>query len=166
MEYAPGGELKQYIREKGSISEIECQSIMNQICSAVHYCHQKGVIHRDLKLENVLISNLEFMKIKVVDFGISGYCKDNSSEKTDAGTLKYMPPELHSGEYINASQAMDVWAIGIMLYAMLFGHVPFTGQTQAEVKDAVCNNKLKFPKDKELSKECEEILTGMLEKDR
>jgi serine/threonine protein kinase len=67
---------------------------MRQICSAISFCHQKGVIHRDLKPENVLFDNLQNMTIKVVDFGIAGICKGNEKERTDAGTIRYMPPEV------------------------------------------------------------------------
>ena len=69
---------------------------MEQILNAVYYWHQKGIIHRDLKLENVLISNLEKLEIKVVDFGIAGHCNYNKGEITDAGTVRYMPPEVLS----------------------------------------------------------------------
>ena len=79
MEYAAGGELKDYVRQKGGCSEPQAQSIMRQITYAIYYCHSKGVIHRDLKPQNVLFSNQNYddpqqKVIKVVDFGIAGYC--------------------------------------------------------------------------------------------
>lgn len=80
----------------------------------MYYCHAKGIIHWDLKLQNILFSNSltddpNKWEIKVVDFGISGYCKNNSAERTDAGTMKCMPPEWHSREQMNADPAADIW---------------------------------------------------------
>ena len=68
-------------------------------------------------------------RIKVVDFGISGMCKGNIHEKNDAGTLRYMPPEVLIGNSTTANPAMDVWAIGVMLYCMVFDKFPFDGET-------------------------------------
>ena len=71
---------------------------MKQIVAGLSSCHQKGVIHRDLKLENILFTNNEHKYIKIVDFGIAGFCLKHMQEKTDAGTFKYMAPEVLSGE--------------------------------------------------------------------
>lgn len=87
------------------------------------------MIHRDLKLENVLFESKARSKIKVVDFGISGMCKGNTAERNNAGTLMYMPPEVLLNMNSNASPAMDVWAIGIMLYSMRYYQFPFNGET-------------------------------------
>lgn len=67
---------------------------MLQIFRAVNYCHRKGVIHRDLKLENILFWDQERTRIKVVDFGIAGVCRAQEKDKSDAGTIKYMSPEV------------------------------------------------------------------------
>ena len=75
MELASGGELTDYVQKRGRLSEIEARKILIQICSAIAYCHSSGVVHRDLKLENVLFyDDPEEMLIKVIDFGISGVC--------------------------------------------------------------------------------------------
>lgn len=95
---------------------------------AIDDCHQKGVIHRDLKLENVLFETKAHTKIKVVDFGISGRCKGNTSERNDAGTLRYMSPEVLQDNFSNANPAMDVWSIGIMIYCMVYDKFPFNGE--------------------------------------
>jgi len=92
-------------------------------------CHSQGVIHRDLKLENVLFESKARTKIKVVDFGISGMCKGSQAEKNDAGTLRYMPPEMLHDDMSTANPALDVWAIGVMLYCMVFDKFPFNGET-------------------------------------
>ena len=91
MEYASGGELTEYIKQHDGVNETYAQAIIKQISAAVYYCHQKGIIHRDLKPQNVMFMNSDYddpmmRQIKVVDFGISGYCKNNQAETTDAGT--------------------------------------------------------------------------------
>lgn len=138
-----------------------------QILEAVYYCHQKNVIHRDLKLENVLFSNKEKLEIKVVDFGIAGYCHNNQGETTDMGTVKYMPPEVLSKKDTQASRAMDIWAWGIILYAMLFNKMPFTGQ-KPEVIRNICKKPVVFPKGENVpfvSQTVKDLILEMLAKD-
>lgn len=98
--------------------------------NAVYYCHQKGIVHRDLKLENVLMSNREKLEIKVVDFGIAGYIRNNIGETTDFGTVRYMAPEVLSKQDLKASRAIDLWACGVILYAMLFNKFPYSGKNK------------------------------------
>lgn len=76
MELATGGELTDYVRKKGRLDEIEARKIIVQIINAIAYCHSSGVIHRDLKLENIMFldDDPEELTIKVIDFGISGVC--------------------------------------------------------------------------------------------
>jgi serine/threonine protein kinase len=82
-----------------------------------------------MKLENVLFESKARTRIKVVDFGISGMCKGNISERNDAGTLIYTPPEVLTDNYSNANPAMDIWAIGMMLFGMFYNEFPFNGDT-------------------------------------
>ena len=74
MECASGGELYKWVEEKGRVGEFDCRKIIAQIINAMHYCHIRGIVHRDLKLENVLFKAEGDMQIKVVDFGIAGVC--------------------------------------------------------------------------------------------
>jgi len=77
MECAPDGELLAFVEERGRLDEVSARNIFKQIASAISYCHSKGIVHRDLKMENVLFKNKETLHIKIVDFGIAGVCKSN-----------------------------------------------------------------------------------------
>ena len=134
MELASGGELTDYVQKKGRLDEIEARKILIQIISAIAYCHSSGVVHRDLKLENVLfLDDPEDLQVKVIDFGISGVCTTFQTDKVDAGTVAYMPPEAFEG-VINTAPSLDVWAIGLMFYAMLYGTLPFFSQDENQLK--------------------------------
>lgn len=74
MELAKGGELMEYVQKKGILPEKDARNILLQIISAIQYCHSNGVVHRDLKLENILFKDVEDLYVKVIDFGISGVC--------------------------------------------------------------------------------------------
>ena len=103
MEYAAGGELLQYVEEAGRLGEVEARRILVQIVNAMSYCHNRGIVHRDLKLENVLLKAKGDSLIKVVDFGIAGVCTTNKKDKVDAGSIAYMPPEVIFSSLIIAS---------------------------------------------------------------
>ena len=109
------------------------RKILEQILNAVYYWHQKGIIHRDLKLENVLFSDIETLEIKVVDFGIAGYIRNNIGEDTDFGTVRYMAPEVLSNKDKKASRAIDIWAWGVILYTMLWNKFPFSGKNKCKL---------------------------------
>jgi len=108
------------------------------------YCHSRGVVHRDLKLENVMFKNRieDDFNIKVIDFGIAGM----SADKVDAGTLAYMAPECLDRVAADTTPAIDVWAIGIMFYTMLFGSLPFLHDNEKELVRQIRNDNLRFSK--------------------
>ena len=93
MEYASGGTLRQYIKSKGKLSENETKNILKEILSTISYCHKMGIIHHDLKTENILFTNELHSTIKIIDFGICSLLKT----KSKAGSLQYLPPEILSG---------------------------------------------------------------------
>lgn len=100
------------------------------------YCHDNFLIHRDLKLENILLVNSEEKKIKIIDFGIAGMMSRLTEEDLDTGSLGYMAPEcfIVSPQNFKFDGSMDVWAIGVILYSMLCGELPFKGTTTYEIK--------------------------------
>lgn len=102
-------------------------------------CHAQGIIHRDLKLENVLFESKARTRIKIVDFGIAGRATPSITEKTDAGTLKFMPPEVLKGLDTKAAPTIDIWALGCMLYCMFFYKFPFDADSAQQVKDKIIN---------------------------
>jgi serine/threonine protein kinase len=92
------------------------------------------VIHRDLKLENILFADAMKMRIKIVDFGIAGIAAKNvEGEQSDLGSLLYVAPEVLSGADRSATPALDVWSMGCIFYAMLTGELPFTGASTREI---------------------------------
>eukprot|EP00055_Hartaetosiga_balthica_P002423 m.3932 g.3932 ORF g.3932 m.3932 type:complete len:713 (+) comp2148_c0_seq1:198-2336(+) len=124
LEYASGGELFDYIILREKLKEGEARKFFREICSAVNYCHSKGIIHRDLKPENLLLDDKK--NIKLIDFGLLGRPKelDVSLLKTCCGSAAYAAPELIRGEKYIGPPA-DVWSLGILLYALLCGFLPF-----------------------------------------
>jgi|TARA_B110000977_G_scaffold194893_1_gene272349 serine/threonine protein kinase len=132
---------------------------------AMLYCHSRGVIHRDLKLENVLFKNQGFINddffIKVVDFGIAGVAQD----KVDSGTLAYMSPECLDKVDTKTSAAIDVWAIGIMFYTMIYGELPFYGNTERDLIKKIINEPVKFNNKYPISDMGKNVIKSMLQKD-
>lgn len=162
MEYASGGELKDYLKSKGRLPELEARDIFAQILQAINHCHALNIIHRDLKLENVLFLNAEHKKIKLVDFGIAGLIQDNKAEKSRAGSLRYMAPEILTGENTEARPALDVWSMGCILFALVCGELPFNGKTVGEIIERIKSGSYAFPKDSSTSASCRSLIRRML----
>lgn len=130
LEYAEGGTLRQLLKEKGKFDEDETRSIIMQVLEALTYCHNKELIHRDLKLENIVFADKERRKIKLIDFGISGIQK----EEINAGSVRYLPPEVNSGAEMASNPGVDFWAVGCIMYEMITGEKLFKGETNSEIK--------------------------------
>ena len=103
--------------------------------------------------------------VKVLDFGIAGVCAGNTIDKMDAGTIAYMPPEALGSHAADTSPAIDVWAIGLMFYALLYGTLPFFGKNEKEFIDKIKHSPLKFPNDIPVTDQAKEVLRRMVEKD-
>ncbi|XP_037775905.1 5'-AMP-activated protein kinase catalytic subunit alpha-2-like isoform X1 [Penaeus monodon] len=122
MEYASGGELFDYIKQKGKLKESEARRFFQQIISGVDYCHRHNVVHRDLKPENLLLDHN--LHVKIADFGLSNIMVDGEFLRTSCGSPNYAAPEVISGK-LYAGPEVDVWSCGIILYALLCGTLPF-----------------------------------------
>lgn len=118
-----------------------------------------------MKLENVLFESKAKSRIKVVDFGISGMCKGNIHEKNDAGTLRYMAPEVLQSAYTTANPAIDIWAVGVMMYCMVFDKFPFNGETSAIIKEKIINGNYRIPRGTPVTEEFIDLLSKLLNKD-
>ena len=132
MEYCGKISMREFLKQKrgGRLEEHELKPIFRQIVKAVQYCHQKGIAHRDIKLENILIMNKKL--IKLIDFGFSINIKNKGRLNLFCGTPSYMPPEIVSKVAYYGKPA-DIWALGILLFKMLTGNFPFKGRNDREL---------------------------------
>ncbi|KAL7411574.1 kinase-like domain-containing protein [Mrakia frigida] len=121
IEYA-GGELFNYIVEKGKMPEDEARRFFQQIICAIEYCHRHKIVHRDLKPENLLLD--DSLNVKIGDFGLSNIMQDGDFLKTSCGSPNYAAPEVISGK-LYAGPEIDIWSCGVILYVMLCGRLPF-----------------------------------------
>jgi serine/threonine protein kinase len=124
LELIKGMSLKAFMAtlEQHKLSEARAIPLFRQTVSAIAYCHLKGVAHRDLKLDNILLTTRNV--IKVIDFGFSIFTKQQRKCKVFCGTPTYMAPEIiNKAEY--SGPGADVWALGVILYALLCGCFPF-----------------------------------------
>lgn len=131
MEYIDGITLKQYIEQQGEIKWREALYFTVQILRALQHAHEKGIIHRDIKPQNIML--LEDGTIKVTDFGIARFSQAETQTMTDKaiGSVHYIAPEQARGGYIN--DKADIYSVGVMLYEMLTGQLPFVADNAVSV---------------------------------
>ncbi|MCQ2819913.1 MAG: serine/threonine-protein kinase [archaeon] len=163
MEYCEGGELSQLILDNKQIPEEDLKNYFTQIYNAVKFIHSQNVIHRDLKPNNLLFLDKEKTHLVLIDFGISGVSNGKNREKINAGTLRYIPPELLLTDDSGSSNKIDMWAMGIILYLLIYKKFPFEG-TDEQIRDKICNQALILPKKVLIKKTLANLLRALLEK--
>jgi serine/threonine-protein kinase SRK2 len=166
MDLANNGEIFNFVVKKGHLSESESRYIFQQLICGIKYIHDNNICHRDIKLENILLDN--DCVVKICDFGYSFNC-DYEMPKGSVGTPAYIPPEIiKSPQFYNGFKA-DIWSCGIVLYVMVYGCYPFEDRSDprntSKMIRNIVNGKFVFPEDINVSEECRDLITKMLNVD-
>ncbi|KAF9618295.1 hypothetical protein IFM89_000930 [Coptis chinensis] len=132
MELCSGGSLFDRFQEKLPLTEHQAAVILKELVVAIKYCHDMGIVHRDIKPRNVLLTSSG--KIKLADFGISARITPGQRLSSKTGTPAYLAPEVLAGKY---SEKVDIWSAGVIFHALLVGYEPFDGYTTTEVLEAL-----------------------------
>ena len=156
LEYINGINLLEIIKNEKNhfIKESRAKKIFSKIVQGINYCHQINIFHRDIKLENILV--LKDDSVKIIDFGFGIICKSDTYQKLFCGTKSYMPPEIVKKEKYIASYS-DIWSLGVLFYAMLFGVFPFKGKDDDDLFDKIIEAKLNFPEYNPISDKTKEL---------
>ncbi|KAL7750248.1 hypothetical protein RI367_004421 [Sorochytrium milnesiophthora] len=157
LEYVPGGEIFDFLVSKGRMKEKDARKYFRQIVSAVDYCHNLRIIHRDLKAENLLLD--ANMNVKIADFGFSNQFEPGQRLNTWCGSPPYAAPELFQGQEYNGPE-VDIWSLGVVLYVLVCGALPFDGPNLTKLRARVLTGKFKVPF--YMSTDCEKLIKKML----
>ncbi|OQR79408.1 serine/threonine-protein kinase SIK3-like [Tropilaelaps mercedesae] len=141
-EYAQNGEIFDYLVENGPMPEDHARLKFKQIVSAIKYCHERQIVHRDLKAENLLLDS--DMNIKIADFGFSNFFTPDATLSTWCGSPPYAAPELFEGREYDGPKA-DIWSLGVVLYVLVCGALPFDGSTLQILRTRVLSAKFRIP---------------------
>ena len=165
-EYIGGGTLGQYLKKKKfNFSERQATNIMSQIANGVKYLHQYGIAHRDLKPDNIMITQQnDYGVIKIMDFGLSKILSPNERMVDGYGTLSYVAPEVLLRTPYN--KEVDIWSMGVILFYMLSGKLPFRGHKEQEVAEKIVYDPLEFDEDdwETRSQKVQDLISCCLEK--
>jgi len=168
LEYLEGvhgtQDLLEFVMRYAPLSEKLSRSIFEQLLCAVRHCHESDIAHRDIKPENIVVIKDKFIKIRVVliDFGLSGNTTDNIDVKA-CGTPLYSAPEEFDMDRKISPKCADMWSLGVVLYVLVCGKLPFEASTLSKLREKVVNEKLDIPQS--VSKSCAELLRGLCCKD-
>ena len=157
MEYAGGGDLLHYVKQKKHLPEAEAKSIFRQVVYGLAHIHSRNVLHRDIKLDNILLDSEG--GVKICDFGVSKIVDKHKVINDQCGTPAYIAPEIitnigYKGFYV------DHWSLGILLYAMLCGTVPFKASNMTELHELIKEGTFTYPI--ELSEDAKSLINGLL----
>lgn len=131
-----------YIISHGRLKEKQARKFGRQIASALDYCHRNSIVHRDLKIENILISKTG--DIKIIDFGLSNLFSPRTHLKTFCGSLYFAAPELLQAKQYTGPE-VDVWSFGIVLYVLVCGKVPFDDQSMPQLHAKIKKGVVDYP---------------------
>ncbi|KAJ2014403.1 hypothetical protein GGI14_004865 [Coemansia sp. S680] len=157
MEHNSGGELLHNIRKRGRLHENEARGFFRQIVSAMDYTHRNCIIHRDLKLENVMLDHEN--RIRIIDFGFANTFEWDKQLDTFCGSPFYAAPEMVNGIKYTGPE-VDIWSMGVILFFMLCGRTPFEGENLKEIYDKISRGRFTMPPF--LSGEAQHLLQQML----
>lgn len=163
MEYVRGRNLEQVIEERGRFTPRQALSVLEQICRGLSAAHSEGIIHRDMKPANVLLSDTG--EVKVTDFGLARAASAHTQSATLVATLSHVSPELVSGS--PADSRSDIYALGIMIYQMLTGQLPYTETNAAALMKHHLDSPMPPPSDlvPDLAEDLDELVRWCTEKD-
>uniref|UniRef100_A0A7N6B3W5 non-specific serine/threonine protein kinase n=1 Tax=Anabas testudineus TaxID=64144 RepID=A0A7N6B3W5_ANATE len=156
-EYASGGEIFDHLVAHGRMAEKDARKKFKQIVAAVHFCHCRNIVHRDLKAENLLLDHN--LNIKIADFGFSNIFSRGQLLKTWCGSPPYAAPELFEGKEYDGPK-VDIWSLGVVLYVLVCGALPFDGSTLHNLRARVLSGKFRIPFF--MSTDCEYLIRHML----
>ncbi|EGC30845.1 hypothetical protein DICPUDRAFT_157371 [Dictyostelium purpureum] len=161
LELVSGGELFDYIVARGRLSEKEGRKFFRQMLCGLIYCHSNMVCHRDLKLENLLVDDEG--NVKISDFGYSNIVRPGNLLSTFCGSPVYAPPEILLEKRYNGTE-VDIWSMGVILYAMVTGQLPWTltDGVQVEGMDRLLRGEFKYPSHVILSDDVKELINRMI----
>ena len=157
LEYINGVNLLEILKNEKNhyIKEQRAKKLFSQIVKGISYCHKKNIFHRDIKLENILV--LKDDTIKIIDFGFGIKCNRDTLQKLFCGTPSYMAPEIVKKEKYIACYS-DIWSLGVLFYAILFGIFPFKGKDDDELFEKINEANLVFPEYNPLSEKIKQML--------
>uniref|UniRef100_A0A8C1PH50 non-specific serine/threonine protein kinase n=1 Tax=Cyprinus carpio TaxID=7962 RepID=A0A8C1PH50_CYPCA len=156
-EYAKNGEIFDYLAKHGRLSEPEARRKFWQILSAVEYCHNRNIVHRDLKAENLLLDG--HMNIKIADFGFGNFFQPGKPLATWCGSPPYAAPEVFEGQQYEGPQ-LDIWSMGVVLYVLVCGALPFDGPSLPVLRQRVLEGRFRIPYF--MTEDCEHLIRRML----
>ncbi|XP_058512416.1 testis-specific serine/threonine-protein kinase 1 [Ochotona princeps] len=167
MELAVQGDLLEFIKTRGALTEDEARPKFRQLSSAIKYCHDLDIVHRDLKCENLLLD--KDFNIKLSDFGFSKRClRDDNGElalsRTFCGSAAYAAPEVLQGIPYQP-KVYDIWSLGVILYIMVCGSMPYDDSNIKKMLRIQKEHRLNFPRSKNLTGECRDLIYRMLQPD-
>lgn len=161
MEYAKKGDLLNYMKTSGVMPEFRAKNIFFDVVLGLEFLHARNVIHRDIKLDNILLSDK--FRAKIADFGISKINPPGNLLYEQCGTPAYLAPEIIKNKGYTGF-ATDIWSLGVLLHTLLLGKVPFKAETLEKLYEIIVCQELVIPDKPYITEECKDIIQKMLDK--